>query len=405
MNFNLVRKDFPILKQSIHGHPLAYLDNANTTQKPQVVIDALTDYYEHTNANIHRAVHYLSEKATKAYEHARETVQHFINAPAAKNCIFVKSTTEAINLVATSFGQRFVRAGDEILISALEHHSNIVPWQLLCKQTGANLKVIPMNKQGELELNQIEDYFTPKTKLLAISHASNALGTLNPIKKIIKIAHAHEVPVLVDGAQTAPHIPIDVQDLDCDFFVFSSHKIYGPTGIGVLYGKTSWLEEMPPYQGGGNMISTVSFERTTYNELPFKFEAGTPAIAEAIALAAALDYLTTIGWHAIQKHEEMLLNYAIQALDALPDIRLIGTASERISVISFVMDGVHPHDIASIVDQQGVAVRAGHHCSMPIMDYFKVPATVRASIGIYNTTADIDQLLQALTEVRKIFKK
>lgn len=405
MNFNNIRQDFPILNQSVNGYPLAYLDNAVTTQKPQLVIDAIDYYYKKINANTHRAVYYLSEQATKAYESARKTVQHFIHAASPNECVFVRSTTEAINLVAASFGEKFIQAGDEILISAMEHHSNIVPWQRLCQQKNAILKVIPINDDGTLNLDTLETYLTAKTKLLAITHASNALGTLNPIKKIIQIAHRHQVPVLVDAAQSISRLAIDVQDLDCDFLAFSGHKIYGPTGIGVLYGKSKWLEAMPPYQTGGNMISSVSFEKTTYNDLPFKFEAGTPAIAEAIGLESALNYINAIGFEEIKKHEQSLLEYTTHALSQFSDIRLIGTAPEKVGVISFVMENIHPHDIASIVDQYGVAVRAGHHCCMPIMERFKLSATVRVSFGIYNTFSDIDQLLDALTMVRKVFKK
>ncbi len=404
MDINTIRADFPILKQKIYGYPLAYLDSAATSQKPDSVINALSQFYQQNNANIHRGVYYLSESATKAYENARHSVQRFINAPHAKECIFVRSTTEAINLVAQCFGHLRVQPGDEIALSAMEHHSNIVPWQMLCEKKGATLKILPMNQRGELELDTLEHILTPKTKLLAITHASNALGTLNPIKKIIDVAHAHQVPVLVDGAQSTPHLKIDVQDLDCDFFTFSGHKTYGPTGIGVLYGKSRWLESMPPYQGGGEMISHVSFAKTTYNDLPYKFEAGTPAIAEVIALGTALEYIESIGWDFIRNHEQQLLAYATEALSSLPFIKLIGTAEEKIGVISFTMEGVHPHDVGSIVDQYGVAIRAGHHCAMPIMDFFNIPATARASFGLYNTLSDIDQLLQALQEVRKIFK-
>jgi len=403
MNIQDIAKDFPILQQKFKGYPLTYLDNAATTQKPQIVIDALSRYYETLNANIHRGVYTLSEEATKAFENARVIVQQFINAPKAQECIFVKSTTEAINLVATSFGQQFIHAGDEILISAMEHHSNIVPWQMLCQQKDAKLKVIPITTHGEL-VDNIEQYFSPKTKLLALCHASNAIGTLNPIKEIIQKAHQHNIPVLIDGAQSIPHLPVDVQALDCDFFVFSSHKVYGPTGLGVLYGKTSWLEIMPPYQGGGDMILSVSFDKTTYNDLPFKFEAGTPAIANAIAFGSALEYLNTIGWDFIQAHENRLLEVATKALLALPFIRLIGTAKHKIGVIAFVMEGVHPHDVGSILDEYGINVRTGHHCAMPLMDFYQVPATIRVSFGIYNTLEDIELLIKGLHAVHKIFK-
>ncbi len=404
MNIHKIREDFPILKQMIHGKPLAYLDNAATTQKPYCVIDSLTQYYTETNANIHRGVHHLSEAATKAYEDARIKVQSFLNASSHRECIFVKSTTEAINLVAATFGEQYIQPGDEILISALEHHSNIVPWQFLCQKRGALLKVMPINKLGELKLEKLEQLITTKTKLLAISYASNALGTINPLKEIIKIAHAHHIPVLVDAAQAAPHLKMDVQALDCDFLTFSGHKIYGPTGIGVLYGKSHWLEELPPYQGGGDMIKQVTFEYSTYNDIPFKFEAGTPPIAEAIALGQALDYLNQLGWDFIITHEKNLLEYTTNALTSFSGVKLIGTAREKVSVISFTLQGVHPHDIGSIVDQEGVAIRTGHHCAMPIMDFFKVPATARASMGIYNTLEDIDRLIIGLHKVKQIFK-
>jgi cysteine desulfurase/selenocysteine lyase len=398
-----IRADFPILRKTIHGHPLVYLDNAATTQKPQCVLDVLSQYYSEKNANIHRGVHHLSTIATEAYENARITVQKFINAKQAKECIFVRGATEAINLVAASFGGKFVNSGDEVLISAMEHHSNIVPWQMLCQAKGAHLKVIPMNERGELKLETIEQLFSKKTKLLAITHASNALGTRNPLAEIIQSAHAHHIPVLVDGAQSAPHLKIDVQALDCDFFTFSSHKTYGPTGVGVLYGKTHLLEAMPPYQGGGEMILEVSFEKSTYNELPFKFEAGTPAIGEVIAFGSALEYLERLGWDFITKHEKTLLRDATEKLLAFPGLKIIGTAKEKVGVISFTLDGVHPHDIGSILDQFGVAIRTGHHCAMPIMDFFNVPATARASFGIYNTIDDIDKLIRGLHEVRRIF--
>ena len=398
-----IRADFPILQKTIHGHPLVYLDNAATTQKPQCVLDALNQYYSGMNANIHRGVHQLSTIATQAFENARASVQKFINAKHAKECIFVRGATEAINLVAASFGGKFVNSGDEILISAMEHHSNIVPWQMLCQTKGAHLKIIPMNKQGELNLETIGQLFNKKTRLLAITHASNALGTRNPLSEIIQSAHAHHVPVLVDGAQSAPHLKIDVQALDCDFFTFSSHKTYGPTGVGVLYGKTHLLEAMPPYQGGGEMILQVNFEKSTYNEIPFKFEAGTPAIAEVIAFGNALEYLERLGWDFITKHEKTLLQDATEKLSAFPGLKIIGTAKEKVGVISFTLDGVHPHDIGSILDQFGIAIRTGHHCAMPIMNFFNVPATARASFGIYNTIDDIDKLINGLHEVRRIF--
>lgn len=400
-----LRADFPILNQKIHGHPLAYLDSAATAQKPQCMITKLDHYYSVINANIHRGVHHLSEAATEAYEKSRQIVQQFINAKEARECIFTRGTTDAINLVAVSFGNRFVQKDDEIIVSAMEHHSNIVPWQMLCDRVGAHLKVIPMNQRGELELEKLEQLMTTKTKLVSITHVSNALGTLNPVAEIIQLAHAHQIPVLIDGAQAAPHIPVDVQTLDCDFYVFSGHKIYGPTGIGVLYGKAHWLESMPPYQGGGEMILSVSFEESLFNEIPFKFEAGTPPIAEAIALGTSLNYLGSIGWDIIQQHERTLLTSATNALSTIPGVTLIGTAEEKVSVVSFTMDGIHPHDIGSIVDQYGVAIRTGHHCSMPTMDFFKIPATARISLGIYNNQADLNQLVNALLEVKRIFKR
>jgi len=404
MKVDAIRANFPILNRTVHQHPLVYLDNAATTQKPQCVLDALINYYQEINANIHRGVYHLSEKATEAFENARRTVQTFINAQYAKECIFVKSTTEAINLVAQSYGNQFVKENDEILISAMEHHSNIVPWQMLCQNKGAHLKVIPINTRGELPIDTLEQYFSKKTKLLAITHVSNALGTLNPLREIIKKAHDHHIPVLVDGAQSASHLKIDVQELDCDFFTFSGHKIYGPTGIGILYGKAHWLEAMPPYQGGGEMILQVSFEKTTYKEIPLKFEAGTPPIAEAIALAKALEYLSAIGWQAIMEHETSLLNYAATALSSIPRLKILGAPQHRVGVLSFTMEGAHPHDIGTIVDQFGVAIRTGHHCAMPIMDFYGIPATARASFAIYNTLAEIDRLVSALQEVKQLFK-
>lgn len=404
MNIEAIRQDFPILNTIVRGQRLAYLDNAATTQKPLCVLDTLNQYYRELNANVHRGVHYLSEAATEAYENARQTVQHFLNAKHAKECIFVKSATEAINLVASSFGRQFIRPGDEIWISTMEHHSNIVPWQMLCQHHGAHLKIIPINEKGELLLESLENQYSEKIKLLAITHVSNTLGTLNPLKEIIDKAHAYHIPVLIDGTQSAPHFKIDVQALDCDFFIFSGHKIYGPTGIGVLYGKASWLEALPPYQGGGEMIAEVNFIKgTTYKEIPLKFEAGTPPIAEAIGLSSALKYLTQLGWDAIWAHEQSLLHYATEALATISGIKIIGTAPKKIGVISFIMENIHPHDIGSIVDQFGVAIRTGHHCTMPVMDFFKVPATARISFGIYNNLTDIDQLINALHEVKKIF--
>lgn len=404
LNFEHVRDQFPIFKQKVRGHRLAYLDSAATTQKPEVVIKSLIDYYTSTNANVHRGVHYLSERATLEFEAARATVQKFINARDAKECIFVKSATEAVNLVATSFGNAFVNEGDEIVVSLMEHHSNFVPWQMLCKQKKAHLKFIPINSSGELEIEKLPLLLNKKTKLIAVSHASNAIGTLHPIEQIIKIAHEHNIPVLIDGAQTIPHIPINVQSLDCDFFVFSGHKAYGPTGIGVLYGKEKWLEKMPPYQGGGEMIEKVSQFEVSFNELPFKFEAGTPAIAEAIGLAKALDFITGLGFDNICHHEHQLMKVAEDALTNLPGIHIVGNPRHRMSIISFIMEGIHPHDIGTLADQRGVALRTGHHCAMPLMEFLQIPGTSRISFGLYNTNEDIHQLIEALYYIQKTFK-
>lgn len=403
-----IREDFPILKKKFNGFPLAYLDNAATTQKPQVVIDTIQEYYQEYNANVHRGIHRLSVEATKHFEAARDTVKDFINAKESRECIFTRGTTDAINLLSSSFGQS-IEPGDEILVTQLEHHSNIVPWQMLCQQKGAILKVVPINSAGELDLGQkltrLEQFITSKTKLLAVAHVSNALGTINPIKEIVQLCHAHNVAVFVDGAQAAAHLKIDVQDLDCDFYAFSGHKAYGPTGIGVLYGKSHWLQQLPPYQTGGEMVVNVRFDKTTFSEIPYKFEAGTPAIAEAIALAASLNYINQVGWDFIVKHENQLLTTATQQLSTIPGIQFIGTAKEKIGIISFTLQGVHPHDIGSIVDNSNVAIRTGHHCAMPIMDFFSIPATARVSFGIYNNDADIEQLVKALHEVNKIFKR
>ncbi len=398
------RKDFPILDLKIYGKPLIYLDNAATSQKPQVVIDALTRYYTQENANIHRGVYFLSEQATDAYEKTREKVRQFINASSAKEIVFVKGTTEGINLVAQSYGRTFLKAGDEILITALEHHSNIVPWQILCQQTGAKLKIAPINDQGELILEEFSKLINAKTKLVAVTHVSNVLGTINPVKQIIELAHKHQIPVLVDGAQAVPHTKVDVQELGCDFYVFSSHKLFGPTGVGVLYGKSELLEKMPPYQGGGDMISSVTFEKTTYNTVPYKFEAGTPNIADVIAFSAALDYVSSIGIEKISAYEHELLNYATHALSKIQGLRIIGTAKNKASVISFVLNDIHPHDIGTILDREGIAIRAGHHCAMPIMDRFGIPATARASFAFYNTKEEIDRLVEGIYQVKGIFQ-
>lgn len=397
-----LRQDFPILRQTVNGKPLVYLDNAATSQKPQSVIDCEAHYYAALNANIHRGVHTLSQLATDAYEAARDTVQGLINAARREEIVFVRGTTEAINLVAASYGQR-LRPGDEILISAMEHHSNIVPWQLACERTGAILRVAPINDAGELLLDAFERLLGPRSRLVAVTHLSNALGTVNPVRYLIELAHARGIPVLVDGAQAVPHLNVDVQALDCDFYAFSGHKLYGPTGIGVLYGKAALLDVMPPYQGGGDMIREVTFRKTTYNELPFKFEAGTPNIAGVIGLGAAIGYVSAIGLDAIAAHEQALLAYATGQAAQIAGLRIIGTAADKASILSFVLDGVHPHDAGTILDLEGVAVRAGHHCAMPVMERFGVPATVRASFALYNTREEVDALFRAVRKSREVF--
>jgi len=399
-----IRKDFPIFTQSIHGKPLVYFDNAATTQKPQAVIDAMLRYYQTQNANVHRGVHYLSEIATSLYEASRVKIQRFLNAREFKEVIFTRGATEGINLVAQSYGRTHLKRGDEVIISGLEHHSNIVPWQILCEQTGAVLREIPVSDQGELLLEEYERLLSKRTKIVAVGHMSNALGTVNPVKRIIQMARRWNARVLVDGAQAVPHLPVDVQDLDCDFYVFSGHKIYGPTGIGALYGKAELLESMPPYQSGGDMISYVTFGKTLYNTLPYKFEAGTPHIEGVIGLGAALDYVLGLGLEKIQAYEKTLLAHGTQALLSFPGIRIIGTAKEKGAILSFVMEGVHPHDIATILDRQGIAIRAGHHCAMPVMERFGLPATARASLAFYNTREEIDALIQGLERVREVFK-
>jgi cysteine desulfurase / selenocysteine lyase len=399
-----IRRDFPALHQQVHGKPLIYLDNAATSQKPQVVVDALTAYYSRENSNVHRGVHLLSEKATQAYETGRACVQRFLNAADTREIVFVRGATEGINLVAASYGRTWVGAGDEIIISAIEHHSNIVPWQILCEEKGAVLRVIPVNDDGELLLDEYARLLGARTKLVAVGHISNALGTINPIERMIEMAHRQGVPVLIDGAQAAPHLHVDVRALDCDFYVFSGHKTLGPTGIGVLYGKAEWLERMPPYQGGGDMIASVTFEKTTYNALPYKFEAGTPHIAGVIGLGMALDYLNGLGLDRVVAYERELLAYGTATLDAVPGVRIIGTAKEKASVLSFVVDGVHAHDVGTILDRAGIAVRAGHHCAMPVMQRFGVPATVRASLAFYNTREELDALVAGLYDVREIFR-
>ena len=398
-----IRQDFPILSQKIHGKPLVYLDNAATTQKPQAVIDAMVRSYAEDNANIHRGVHLLSERATRAYEEARVKAQTFLNAPDSREVIFVRGTTEAINLVAQTFGRANIGKGDEVLVTEMEHHSNIVPWQLICEEKGAQLKVIPITDSGELRIDLLDSLLTDRTKIVAVVHVSNSLGTINPIATIVDKAHARGIPVLVDGAQAVAHMPVDVQALGCDFYAMSGHKLFGPTGIGVLWGRLPLLEKMPPYQGGGDMISAVSFKKTTYNVVPNKFEAGTPNIAGSVGLGAAIDYLKGIDIAAMQAYEDELLAYGTKALSAVPGIRLIGTASKKASILSFVMEDVHPHDIGTILDQEGVAIRTGHHCTQPLMERLCVPATARASLALYNTKEEIDALVGALARVREIF--
>ena len=398
-----VRADFPILSRRIRGKPLVYLDNAATSQKPQSVIDAVTRFYTAENANIHRGVHYLSERATAAYDVVREEVARFINAPSSRQVIFTKGTTEGINLVAQSYGRPRLKPGDDIVITTMEHHSNIVPWQLLCEQTGAVLKAAPINDRGELDVVGLEELLTDRTRLVALVHLSNALGTINPVKTVVALAHERGIPVLVDGAQAAPHLPVDVQDLDCDFYVFSGHKVFGPTGIGVLYGRETLLEQMPPYQGGGDMIATVSLQRSTYAPLPAKFEAGTPMIAQVAGLGAALKYVESVGLQSVGAWESELLAYATERILEIEGLRIIGTAENKASVLGFVMNEVHPHDIGTILDDEGIAIRAGHHCAQPVMERFGVPATARASFAFYNTLEEVDALIAALNTVKKMF--
>jgi cysteine desulfurase/selenocysteine lyase len=398
-----IREDFPILKEKVHGKPLVYFDNGATSQKPQAVIDAVAHYYRAENSNIHRGVHYLSEQATAAYEAARSKVRQFINARADNEIIFVRGTTEGINLVAQSYGRNFLKAGDEIIVTAMEHHSNIVPWQMLCEQVGAKLRVIPINHDGEIVMEEYRRLLGDKTKFVSITHVSNALGTIVPVKEMVALAHERAVPVLVDGAQAVPHLPIDVQELGCDFYAFSGHKMFAPTGIGVLYGRAELLDRMPPYQGGGDMISLVTFEKTHYNVLPYKFEAGTPHISGGIGLGAAIDYLSALDWQQISTHEHRLLAYATEALSSIDGLRIIGTARQKAGVLSFVFDHVHAHDVGTILDQEGVAVRAGHHCAMPVMQRFGVPATTRASFAIYNMVSEIDVMVHGLERVLKVF--
>ena len=398
-----IREDFPVLKQTVHGQPLVYLDSAATAQKPTAVVDAIRKFHEVDCANIHRGVHELSQRSTAAYEEARSKVKTFLNSASENELIFVRGTTEGINLVSSSWGRKNVKAGDEIIISAMEHHSNIVPWQMLCEEKNAKLRVIPMNDRGELILEEYEKLLNPRTRMVAVAHVSNALGTINPVRLIGEMAHAAGALMLVDGAQAAPHAKVDVQALDADFYTMSGHKVVGPTGIGILYGKADLLNAMPPYQGGGDMILTVTFEKTTYNDLPYKFEAGTPNIAGGIGLGAALDYVNHIGIDKIAAYEHALLEYGTEALLQIPGLRLIGTAREKAAVLSFVIEGIHPHDIGTVLDRQGIAVRTGHHCAQPVMDWFHVPATTRASLAFYNTAAEIDALAAGLHRVKEIF--
>jgi cysteine desulfurase/selenocysteine lyase len=398
-----IREDFPILRQTVHGRPLVYLDNAATAQKPRSVLDALTAYYTQDNANVHRGVHQLSERATLAFEAARSTIQRFINARSPSEIVFTRNATEGINLVAQTFGRSRLGPGDEVVISTMEHHSNIVPWQLICAEKGASLRIVPMTDEGVLQLDEYERLLGPRTRMVSLGHVSNALGTINPVDRMIAMAHRIGVPVLIDGAQAVQHMTVDVQALDADFYVFTGHKLYGPTGIGVLYGKERWLDEMPPYQGGGDMIRSVTFEKTTYNALPYKFEAGTPNIAGAVGLAAAVDYVTAIGMDNVRAHESELLSYGTAALAGVSGLALVGQAPEKAAVLSFVIDGVHPHDVGTVVDQQGVAIRTGHHCTQPLMQRLGIPATARASLGVYNTHEEIDALVTALQNVRELF--
>lgn len=399
------RSDFPILKTKIHGKQLVYLDNAATTQKPLTVIETEQEYYRNYNANVHRGIHTLSQEATEAFGAARTKVQHLINAASPNEVIFVRGTTEAINLVAQSYGRSRFTTGDEIILSQMEHHSNIVPWQILCQQTGARLRIIPVNTIGELQMDMFPSLLNKHSRLVAVTHVSNALGTINPVSEIIHQAHKLDIPVLLDGAQAIAHLPADVQELDCDFYAFSGHKLYGPTGVGVLYGKAALLDSMPPYQGGGDMIRSVTFENTTYNALPYKFEAGTPNIAGVIALGDAVDYVTGIGFEAISEHEQALLSYATQKMGQIPGLRIIGTALKKIGIVSFLLEGIHPHDIGTILNDQGVAIRTGHHCTMPLMERLGLPGTARASFALYNTRKDVDALLAAIYKTIEVFNK
>ena len=403
MDINKIREDFPILGRTVYNKPLVYLDNGATTQKPRCVVEAMVNEYYSVNANVHRGVHFLSQQATELHEAARETVRRFINARSTSEIIFTRGTTESINLMAYSFGEAFLHEGDEVIVSTMEHHSNIVPWQLLAERKGITLKVIPITDEGELILEEYEKLLTPRTRLVSVAHVSNVLGTVNPVAEIIRTAHAHDVPVLIDGAQSIPHMPVDVQALDADFYVFSAHKVYGPTGVGVLYGKEKWLEQMPPYQGGGEMIQHVSFERTTFNELPFKFEAGTPDYIGTTALATALDYVSAIGMEQIAAHEHELLSYAMQRMDEIPGMRIFGRAKQKSGVISFLVGDIHHFDMGTLLDRLGIAVRTGHHCAQPLMIRLGIEGTVRASFGLYNTMEEVDTLVAGIERVSKMF--
>lgn len=400
---DLIRRDFPILERQVYGRPLVYLDNGATTQKPRQVVEAMTEEYYNVNANVHRGVHFLSQQATELHEAARETVCRFLNARSTSEIIFTRGTTESINLVATTFGDAFLNEGDEVIVSEMEHHSNIVSWQLVQARKGIRLRVIPITDEGELCLDEFEQMFNEHTRMVSVTHVSNVLGTVNPVKRIVEIAHAHDVPVLIDGAQSTPHFPVDVQAIDCDFFAFSGHKIYGPTGVGVLYGKESWLDRLPPYMGGGEMIRNVSFEQTTFNDLPFKFEAGTPDYVATTGLARALDYVSALGMECIHAHEQELVRYAMEQMSAIPDLRFIGTPKEKDAVISFLVGDIHPLDMGTLLDRLGIAVRTGHHCAEPLMHRMGIESTVRASFGLYNTKAEIDALVAGIERVSRMF--
>jgi len=403
LDLNKIRGDFPILRQTVNGNPLVYLDNGATSQKPQSMIDAIVNYYTTTNSNVHRGVHTLSQQATDGYEGARAKIQKFINAGDEKEIIYTRNTTEGINLVAHSYGRKNIGPGDDIIVSNMEHHSNIVPWQMLCEENGANLLVVPIDDTGVLIMDEYQKMLSPKTKLVSITHVSNALGTILPAKQIVKMAHDVGSPVLLDGAQAVPHMPVDMQDIDCDFYVFAGHKLFGPTGIGVLYGKAEYLDAMPPFLGGGEMIKSVTFEKTIYNDLPYKFEGGTPDIAGAIGLGAAIDYVTNLGFDRITAHEDELLRYGTEALSKIEGVRIVGTAAHKAGILSFVMDKAHPHDIGTILDEQGIAIRTGHHCAQPVMQRFQIPATARASFAFYNNKEDIDALVKGIDRVIEVF--